>query len=73
MYRLDNTSRLVTSGDAGRIARYAQRCRGLRPTMRSFDGTDAIQLLPFLKDIRISFNAPHLTDGVAIRVLTHFF
>ena len=56
MYRLDNTSRLVTSGDAGRIAKYVQRCRGIRPTMRSFDGTDLIQLLPFLKDIRITFN-----------------
>ena len=72
MYRLDNTSRLVTSGDAGRIAKYVQRCRGIRPTMRSFDGTDPIQLLPFLKDIRITFNSQHLTEGVAVRVLAHF-
>ena len=72
MYRLDNTSRLVTSGDAGRIAKYVQRCRGLRPTMKSFDGTDAIQLLPFLKYIRINFNPSHLTEGVAIRVFAHF-
>ena len=46
MYRLDNTVRLVTSDDAGRIAKYVQRCRGIRPTMRSFDSTDATQLLP---------------------------
>ena len=72
MYRLDNTSRLVISGDAGRIAKYVQRCRGLRPTMRSFDGTDAIQLLPFLKDIRINLNAQQLTEGVAIRVFANF-
>ena len=72
MYRLDNTSRLVTPGDAGRIAKYVQRCRGIRPKMRSFDGTDAIQLLPFLKDIRITFNAQHQTEGVAVRVFAHF-
>ena len=72
MYWLDNTSRLVISGDAGRIAKYFQRCRGIRPTMRSFDGTDAIQLLPFLKDIRITFNAQHLAEGVAVRVFAHF-
>ena len=72
MYQLVNISRLVTSGDAGRIAKYVQRCRGLRPTMESFNGTDAIQLLPFLKDIRITFNAQHLTEGVAIRVFAHF-
>ena len=72
MYRLDNTSRLVTSGDAGRIAKYVQRCRGIRHSMRSFDGTDAIQLLPFLKDIRITFTAQHLTEGVAVRVFAHF-
>ena len=72
MYRLDNTSKLVISGNAGRIAKYVQNCRGLRPTMRSFDGTDAIQLLPFLKDIRITFNAQHLTESVAIRVFAHF-
>ena len=72
MYRLDNNSRFVTSGDAGRIAKYVQRCRGIRPTMRSFDGTDPIQLLPFLKDIRITFNSQHLTEGVAVRVLAHF-
>ena len=72
MYRLDNTSRLVTSGDAGRIAKYVQRCRGIRPTMRSFDGSDPIQLLPFLKDIRITFNSQHLTEGVAVRVFAHF-
>ena len=57
MYRLDNTSRLVTSGDAGRIAKYVQRCREIRPTMSSFDGTDPIQLLLFLKDIQITFNS----------------
>ena len=72
MYRLYNTSRLVASGDAGRIAKYVQRCRGIRPTMRSFDGTDPIQLLPFLKDIRITFNSQHLTEGVPVRVLAHF-
>ena len=72
MYRLDNTSRLVTSGDAGRVAKYVQSCRGIHPTMRSFDGTDAIQLLPFVKDIRITFNAQHLTEGVAVRVFAHF-
>ena len=72
MYRLDNTSRLVTSGDAGRIAKYVQRCRGIQPTMRSFDGTDPIQLLLFLKDIRITFNSQHLTENVAVRVLAHF-
>ena len=72
MHRLGNTSRLVTSGDAGRIAKYVQRCRGIRPTMRSFDGTDSIQLLQFLKYIRITFNSQHLTEGVAVRVLAHF-
>ena len=72
MYRLDNTSQFVTSGNAGRIEKCVQRCRGIRPTTRSFDGTDAIQLLPFLKDIRISFNAQHLTEGVAVRVFAHF-
>ena len=71
MYRLDNTSRLVTSGDAGKIAKDVQRCRGIRLTMRSFDGTDPIQLLPFLKDIRITFNSQHLNEGVAERVLAH--
>ena len=40
--------------------------------MKSFDGTDAIQLLPFLKNIRIIFKAQHLTEGVAIRVFAHF-
>ena len=69
MYRLDNTSRLVTSGDAERIAKCVQLCRGIRPTVRSFDGTDPIQLLPFLKYIRITFNSQHLTEGVAVRVL----
>ena len=73
MYRFDNTSRLVTFGDAARFARYVQRCRGIRPTMRSFHGTDPIQLLPFLKDIPITFNSQHLTEGVAVRVLAHFF
>ena len=73
MYWLDNASRLVSSGDAGRIAKYVQRCRGFRPTMKSFDGTDAIQLLPFLKDIRITLNVQHLTEGVAIRAFAHFF
>ena len=72
VYRLDNTSRLVPSVDAGRIAKYVQRGRGLRPKMNRFDGTDAIRLLPFLKDIQITFNAQHLTEGVAIRVLAHF-
>ena len=72
MYQLDNTSRLVTSGDAGRIAKYVQRCRGLRATMKSFEGTDAIQVFPFLKDFRITLNAQHLTEGVAIRVFAHF-
>ena len=72
MYCLDNTSRLVTSGDAGRIAKYVQHCRGILRTMRSFDGTDPIQLLPFLKDIWITFNSQHLTEGVAVRVLAHF-
>ena len=50
-YRLDNVSTLVTSGDAGRIAKYVQRCRWIRLNMRSFDGTNAIELLPFLKDV----------------------
>ena len=72
MYHLDTTSRLVTSGDAGRIAKYVQRCRGIRRTMRSFDGTDPIQLLPFLKDTRITFNSQHLTEDVAVKVLAHF-
>ena len=72
MYRLDNTSRLVASGDAGRIAKYVQRCGGIRPTMRRFDGTDPIQLLPFLKNIWITFNSQHLTEVVAVRVLAHF-
>ena len=73
MYRLENTSRLVTSCNAGRIAKYVQRCRGIRPTMHSFDGCESIQLLPLLKDIRITFNSQHLTEGVAVRVLAHFF
>ena len=72
MYRLENIWRLVTSGDTGRTAKYAQRCRELCHTMNSFDGTDAIRLLPFLNDIRITFNAQHLTEGVAIRVFVHF-
>ena len=72
MYRLENTSRLGTSGDAGRIAKYVQRRRGIRPTMRSFDGSDPIQMLPFLKDIQITFNSQHLIEGVAVRVLAHF-
>ena len=37
MYRLDNVSTLVTPGDAGRITKYVQRCRGIRPTMPNFD------------------------------------
>ena len=72
MYCFNNNSRLVTSSDAGRIAKYVQRCRGIRPTMRSFDGTDPIQLLPFLKDIQITFTSQHLTEGVAVRLLAHF-
>ena len=72
MYGLENTSRLVTSGDAGRIAKYVQRCRRIRPGMRRFDGSDPIQLLPALKDIRITFNSQHLTEGLAVRVLAHF-
>ena len=40
--------------------------------MRNFDSTNAIELLPFLKDGRITFNSQHLTEGVAIRVLAHF-
>ena len=72
MYRLDNNSRLVTLGDAGRISKYVQSCRGLRPTMKSLDGTDAIQFLPSLREIRITFNAQHLIEGVAIRVFAHF-
>ena len=72
MYRLDNVSTLVKSGDAGRIAKYVQLCRGIRPTMRNFDGTKAIELLPFLKDVRITFNSQHLTERVAIRVLAYF-
>ena len=42
------------------------------PTMRNFDGTNAIELPPFLKDVHITFNPRHLTEGVAIRVLAHF-
>ena len=61
MYRLDNVSALVTSGDARRIAKYVLRCRGLRPTMRSFNGTNAIELLPFLKIVHITFNSQQLT------------
>ena len=72
MYRLDNVSTLFTSGDAGRIAKSVQRCRGICSSMRNFDGTNAIELLPFLKDVRITFNSQHLTEGVAIRVLAHF-
>ena len=72
MYQLDNTFRLVTSGDAGRIAKYVQRCRVIRPTMGSFGGTEPIQLLPFLKDIRITFSAQHLTEGIVVRVLAQF-
>ena len=72
MYRLDNTSRFVTSDDAGRVAKYVQSFRGIRPTMRSLDGTYPIQLLLFLKDIRITFNSQHLTKGVAVRILAHF-
>ena len=72
MYWLDNTSRLLTSGDAVRITKYVQRCRGIRPTMRCFNGTEAIQLLPFLKDIHITFNEQHLTEGVAVRVFARF-
>ena len=40
--------------------------------MSNFDGTNAIELLHFLKDVRITFNSQHLTEGVAIRVLAHF-
>lgn len=72
MYRLDNTPRLPTSGDAGRIARYVQRCFEVHSTMRIFEGMDAIQLLPFLKDVRMPFTALHLTEGVAVRVHVHF-
>ena len=72
MNRPDNVSTLVTSGDAGRIEKYVQRYRGIRPTMRNFDGTNAIELLPFLQEVRITLNSQHLTEGVAIRVLVHF-
>ena len=72
MYRLENVTTLFTSGDAGRIAKYIQRCRAIRPTMPNFDGTNEIELLPFLKDIRITFNSQHLTEGVVIRVFAHF-
>ena len=40
--------------------------------MRSFDGTDAIQIPPILKDIRITFIAQNLTEGAAVRVFVHF-
>lgn len=66
-YRIDNVSRLVISGDAEKIAEYVQRCRKIHPTMRTFDRTDPIQLLPFLKDIRIKFKAQQLIEGVDVR------
>lgn len=40
--------------------------------MRNVDGTDPDQLLPFLKDIRITFSSQHLTESVVVRVLAHF-
>lgn len=66
MYRLKYISKLVTSDDAGRIAKYFQRCWGVRPTIGRSDGTDPIQLLPFLKDIQITLSTQHLTEGVVV-------
>lgn len=54
------------------MAKYVPRCRGIRPTMESFDSSNPIQLLLFLKDTRIDFKAQHLTEGIAVRVLAHF-
>lgn len=40
--------------------------------MHSIDGTDAIQPLPFLGDIRITFDAQHLNEVLAERLLPCF-
>ena len=72
MYRLDKISRVVASGDARRIVQYVQQCRGIRPTMKRFDGIDPAQLLPFLKDLLNTFKAQHLTNGVAVWVLANY-
>ena len=72
LYRLYDTSILVSENDAGRIGKYVKRCQGIRPTMKSFDGSSPITLLSFLKDISITFNAQRLNEGVAVRVVAHF-
>lgn len=40
--------------------------------MENFDGSKAILLLPFLKDVQITFNAQKINEGTAIRVFAHF-
>lgn len=39
--------------------------------MKTFDGSSAIELLPFLKDVSITFNAQRLNGGVAVRFIAH--
>ena len=72
LYRLDDTSILVSENDAGRIGKYVKRCQGIRPTMKTFDGSSPITLLSFLKDISINFNEQRLNEGIAVRVVAHF-
>lgn len=72
LYRLEDMSQFFSEHDAGRIGKYVNRCRRIRPTMANFDGSNPIELLPFLKDVRITFNAQHLNESAVARVIAHF-
>ena len=72
LYRLDDTSILISENDSGRNGKCVKRCQVIRPTMKTFDGSSPITLLSFLKDISITFNAQRLNEGVAVQVVAHF-
>lgn len=72
IYQLYNVSRLVTPGDAGRMAKYVQRCCETSTMVRSVESSNPTLLLTFLEDTRVAFIAQNLTKDVAIRFFAQF-
>jgi hypothetical protein len=69
-YRLRRRQEYVSSRSSGRIAEYANRVRS--QTQVRFSGNPPIRVLYFLRTLRIAFDDTGLTEGLALRLISHF-
>jgi hypothetical protein len=69
-YRLRRRQDYVSSRSSGRIAEYANRVRS--QTQVRFSGNPPIRVLYFLRTLRIAFDDTGLTEGLALRLVSHF-